>query len=144
MTDSKHRYVLQLTLRGRTETESSGSLPPGLLQANLVSSNDRLLVASTCLFPFHLIFIVTMFLFSQANSILPHACRIEFFRFMTRKLSSGRDVQASSCRSAQPFSRSETARAYKELPWQEPQHLRATQAPKETSLFPSWENHLWS
>ena len=78
MTDSKHRYILQLTLRGRTETESSGSLPPGLLQANLVSSNDRLLVASTCLFPFHLIFIVTMFLFSQANSILPMLAELSF------------------------------------------------------------------
>lgn len=137
MTNSKHRYILQLTHRGRTETEAAGSLPPGLLQANLVSSNDRLLVASTCLFPFHLIFIVTMFLFSQANSILPHACRIEFFRFMTQKLSSGRDVQASSCRSPQPFSRSETTRSYKGLPCPEPQGLRATEAPKETSLFPS-------
>lgn len=41
MTNSKHRYVLQLTRRGRTETEAAGSLPPGLLQANSVSSKGQ-------------------------------------------------------------------------------------------------------
>lgn len=107
MTDSKHRLVLQLTCRGRTETES-WAWRQGYYTANLVRGNNRLLVVNACLFPFHLIFIVTMFLFSQANLILSHAFRIEFFRFMTQKLSNGCDIRASSYKSPQLFSIPET------------------------------------